>query len=155
MNRIPLHRFKELSGITPSGASIRDIAERAVESARLPLEAPKLNKYGAKKVTTADGVFDSKIEYRRWCELERMQRAGLITGLRRQIPFELIVNGVRIGKFTADHQWTDCKTGQQITEDVKGVIVRDFTLRVKLVKALYGIDVAVWPERKRKARKRR
>jgi hypothetical protein len=154
MNRISTQRFKELAGITPSGANLRNIAERALESARLPVEASKPNKYGAKKVTTPQGVFDSQIEHRRWLQLEQMQRAGLITGLRRQIPFELVVNGVRIGKFTADHQWTDCKTGQQVTEDVKGVIVRDFTLRVKLVKALYGVDVTVWPERK-KAKKRR
>jgi hypothetical protein len=37
MNRVPHHRFRELAGIAPSGASVREIANRAYESARLPL----------------------------------------------------------------------------------------------------------------------
>lgn len=53
MNRIPLSRFKELAGITPSGASIRDIAERAVESARL---SPKLK-------AEIDGYYDTLPHY--------------------------------------------------------------------------------------------
>lgn len=117
-------------------------------------EAKKPNKYGAKKVTTDEGVFDSKIEYKRWCELKQLRDLGLIANLERQIPYLLEVNGVKIGRFTADHRWRDSETGAVIVEDVKGgVCSRDFPLRVKLMKAVHGVDVQVWPERKRKARK--
>jgi len=114
----------------------------------------KPNKYRAQKVVTAEGVFDSKLEYNRWCQLQVLSRAGAITRLERQIPYDLTVNGVRIGKFTADHRWLDNATGQVVVEDVKGVMVRDVTLRLKLMKALHGIDVQIWPERKRKRRKK-
>lgn len=50
------------------------------------------NKYGAKKITDPNTgfVFDSKKEYLRWCELRLLERAGKITGLCRQVEFELI-----------------------------------------------------------------
>lgn len=114
--------------------------------------APRPNKYSAKKVITEEGVFDSRIEYKRWCELLTMQRVGLIAKLERQITFELVVNDIRIGRFTADHRYVELSTGQTIVEDVKGVMVRDVGLRLRLMKAIYGIDVKLWPERKRKTR---
>lgn len=50
------------------------------------------NKYGAKKIKDpATGfVFDSKKEFIRWCELRILERAGKISNLKRQVPFELI-----------------------------------------------------------------
>ena len=50
------------------------------------------NKFGAKKITDpATGfVFDSKAEYKRWCELRLLERAGKISRLRRQVSYELI-----------------------------------------------------------------
>ena len=34
--------------------------------------------------------FDSKTEYQRWLELKKMESSGIITDLRRQVPFEII-----------------------------------------------------------------
>ena len=48
------------------------------------------SKYGAKKVTVDGITFDSKKEANRWCELRLMERAGVITGLERQVKFVLI-----------------------------------------------------------------
>lgn len=50
------------------------------------------NKFGAKKIKDpATGfVFDSKKEYQRWCELRLLERAGKISGLCRQVSYELI-----------------------------------------------------------------
>lgn len=124
-------------------------------SAQFRQVAKRANKYSAKKVRTDEGVFDSQIEYRRWCELRVMEREGLIRNLERQIPFDLVVNGVKIGKFTADHRWTDAETGRVVVEDVKGMIARDFPLRKKLMLAIYGIDVQVWPEKKTKTKGKR
>ena len=49
-----------------------------------------MSKYHAKKVTADGMTFDSKKEYQRWKELSLLQRAGKISGLKRQVEFELI-----------------------------------------------------------------
>ena len=49
------------------------------------------NKYGNVKTVTSDGIkHDSIKEANRWCELKLLERAGKITDLQRQVPFELI-----------------------------------------------------------------
>lgn len=47
-------------------------------------------KYGNKKVTQDGIFFDSKKESRRYAELKIMQKAGIISDLELQKPFELI-----------------------------------------------------------------
>ena len=48
------------------------------------------NKYGNKKVTTAEGTFDSRGEYARWLYLKDAERRGEIRDLRRQVRFSLV-----------------------------------------------------------------
>ena len=48
------------------------------------------NKFHNKKITREGETFDSLKEYRRFCELRQLEKAGEITGLERQVPFELI-----------------------------------------------------------------
>ena len=52
-------------------------------------------KYGNKKTQFAGLTFDSKAEARRYGELQLLERAGLISNLRRQVPIEL-VPGVKL-----------------------------------------------------------
>lgn len=99
------------------------------------------NKYHARRIDLDGHEFDSKAEANRFLQLELMQRAGEIRDLELQPRFELIVNKVRIGRYTADFRYFDCRIQQTVVEDVKGVRTRDYILRVKLVKALYGIEV--------------
>ena len=47
-------------------------------------------KYHSKKITKDGETFDSIKEYKRWCELSLLERAGEITNLRRQVKFVLI-----------------------------------------------------------------
>lgn len=93
-------------------------------------------KYYNKKVV-ADGItFDSKKEYRRWCELKLMERAGEISDLQRQVKFVLIPSQYNYilkedgfkkkGKcierecaYIADFTYKN-KNGEQVVEDVKG-----------------------------------
>jgi hypothetical protein len=50
-----------------------------------------MNKYNAKKARTSDGeVHDSLKEARRWSELLLLERAGVISNLRRQVKYVLI-----------------------------------------------------------------
>lgn len=48
------------------------------------------SKYHSKKVTIGNETFDSLKEYRRFCELKLLQRAGKISDLQRQVKFVLI-----------------------------------------------------------------
>lgn len=117
-----------------------------------PYVGVKTNKYRAKKVVTSEGTFDSQLEYRRWCDLKLLEKSGQIKNLERQIEYLLEVNGVKIGKYTLDHRYEE--NGEVVCEDVKGgVYSRDWPLRKKLMRAIFGIDVREWPERKRKKRK--
>lgn len=81
------------------------------------------NKYGNHKCSLGDMKFDSKKERQRYLELEMMLNAGLITNLKRQVPFELLpafyhegkkVQGI---KYVADFVYDE--NGQQVIEDVK------------------------------------
>lgn len=49
-----------------------------------------MSKYMSRKVTISGMTFDSQKEARRWRELVFLERAGKITGLQRQVQFELI-----------------------------------------------------------------
>lgn len=102
-------------------------------------------KYG-NRTTIVDGLkFDSKAEANRWFTLGLLLRAGHIRDLVRQKRYDFVVNGVRIGHYTADFEYFDLRTNRLVVEDVKSKATktRDFPLRVKLMKALYGIDVSV------------
>ena len=97
------------------------------------------NKFGAKRVQI-DGIwFDSKAEGDRYAALKMEGRAGLIAGLRLQVPYEITVNGVRIGKWIADFEYR--RAGETVTEDVKGVRTPVYRLKKRLVEALYGIRI--------------
>lgn len=102
------------------------------------------NKYGARKVTTASGqTFDSIREYQRFCELNLMQRAGVITDLERQVKFELIpaqkVEGktVRATHYIADFVYY--KDGKKVVEDAKGCKTKEYQIKKKLM--LYVHDI--------------
>ncbi len=123
-----------------------------------------MNKFGARKVTAPDGQkFDSQKEYRRWCELRLLERAGKISGLERQPKFELIPTqrepdtigprgGVRQGAvleksctYVGDFAyWQD---GKYIVEDVKGyqnptsAAYAKFVIKRKLMLWVHGIQV--------------
>ncbi|PWC54263.1 hypothetical protein TSA6c_00625 [Azospirillum sp. TSA6c] len=99
----------------------------------------KANKYGAKR-TEVDGiVFDSAAEARRWSVLKLEERAGLITGLERQVPYAITINGEHIAKWIADFRYV--RDGQTVCEDVKGVRTPVYRLKAKLVQAIHGIRI--------------
>lgn len=118
------------------------------------------NKYNNKKITTEEGVFDSKKEYQRWCELKLLQKLGEIEDLQRQVEFELIsakreaptVNSrgtVKLGKviekkcsYYAD--FTYKKDGELTVEDVKSEITRknpEYIIKRKLMLDRHGIRI--------------
>lgn len=105
------------------------------------------SKYGNRKTILDGNVFDSKHEAYRWIELKYMERIGLITDLKRQVPFELIPNQKKGGKvieravkYIADFTYKK-KNGDYIVEDAKGVKTDVYKLKKKLMLYVYGIKV--------------
>ena len=116
------------------------------------------NKYHAKKVTICGIEFDSKKEGMRWLLLKDMERTGEISGLQRQVSFELLPAiwrdevvhlktkdkierrlVQRAVHYVADFVYT--KDGKQVVEDTKGLRLPDYILKKKMMLALKGIDI--------------
>ena len=106
------------------------------------------NKYRAVSIDTEDGHFDSMGEYARWEDLKLMQRAGLISGLKRQVKFELVPKqktkdgkAVKPVEYIADFRYFDKGTNEWITEDFKGVRTDVYKLKKKLMLWRWGIEI--------------
>jgi hypothetical protein len=105
----------------------------------------KKGRYGAKitRFENAAGKWDSKAEYNRYLYLKSLADKGTIQDLETKVKFSFDYNGVHIGKFSPDFRY---KVGQHtVIEDFKGgfEVSRDFPLRVKLLKAFYGLEVVI------------
>ena len=92
------------------------------------------NKYNAKKQFYKGKKFDSKKELARYLVLEQMEKNNYISELEIQPVFPLIVNGIKIGRYTADFKYKN-NNGEVIIEDVKSKITktRDYILRKKIL----------------------
>jgi hypothetical protein len=108
---------------------------------------PTSSKY-RNKPTVVDGIrFDSKKEAARWKELCLLQTAGQIRELRRQVTYELKVEGKLIARYKADFQFDELRSNAWalVVEDVKGqtdsTAYRLFKLKAKLMEALFKIEV--------------
>lgn len=91
-----------------------------------------------------DGLkFSSKKESHRWQVLLLREKAGEIRCLERQHRFPLIVGDVEICVYVSDFVYFE--KGEYIVEDVKGrkagPAYSMFTLKKKLMKAIYNIEV--------------
>lgn len=100
------------------------------------------NKYHNKKTVWRGEKFDSLRERDRYAELLLLQRAGAISGLSRQVEFELTPN-IRVeGKlyrksvYVAD--FTYWENGKFIVEDCKGYRTDVYKLKKKLMLAKWG-----------------
>lgn len=116
------------------------------------------NKYRNKKIQVNGETFDSMKELRRWRDLKLLEKAGEITELRRQVPFELLPNqrepdkiGPRGGRkpgriierkalYIADFVYKD-RTGREVVEDCKGMRTKDYILKRKLLLFRFGIQI--------------
>ena len=92
-------------------------------------------------------IFDSVKEYERWLELKALERDGAITGLKRQVRYELIPTlhtfagaPVRGVSYVADFVYTD-RNGTFHVEDVKGMRTEVYKLKRKLMLYIKGIDI--------------
>lgn len=98
-------------------------------------------KYGNKRVFTDDGYFDSKRELKRWQELKLLAKVGEISGLDRQVSFELIPKTAksRASYYIADFVYVE--NGQRVVEDCKGFRDKTYMLKRKLMLWRHGIEI--------------
>lgn len=104
-------------------------------------------KYRNKKTVVGGVTFDSKREAARWQELQMLQRAGRISGLKRQVPIEL-VRGVKLSgaararpaiRLVVDFEYQE--NGQRVLEDAKGFETPASKIKRHLAAALHGLEV--------------
>lgn len=122
-----------------------------------------MSKYHSRKITKDGVTFDSRKEYKRYCELSLLERGGAITELQRQVKFELIPaqyesfprysdkTGKRLKdgrrcielavSYYADFVYIDAKTGEKIVEDTKGTRTSDYIIKRKLMLWVHGIRI--------------
>ena len=108
-----------------------------------------MSKYGNRR-TEVDGiVFDSAAEARRWRELRLLERAGRISGLRRQVPYVFCVHTTgtspecgedkRQMRYVADFVYVE--GGREVVEDVKGYRTAEYKRKRRLMQKIYGVDI--------------
>jgi hypothetical protein len=106
-----------------------------------------MSKYNAQK-TTVDGItYDSRKEAQRAQELRLMLKAGVISNLREQVPYELIpAQKNEYGKvieraviYKADFVYDE--KGKTVVEDTKGVRTKEYVIKRKLMLYEYGIRI--------------
>ena len=126
--------------------------ELGTASALLPTRrGRRANKYGAKPVVVSGYAYRSKRELKRHTELQLLERAGLITELRREVPFELLGRQQRDDgsieqpvTYVADYVYRDREKGDQlVVEDVKSKATRtrDYIIKRKLMLREHGITI--------------
>ena len=116
-----------------------------------------MSKYHSRKISRDGMTFDSQKEYRRWCELKLLERAGRITDLERQVKYVLIPaqrepdtvgarGGIIKGKlierecaYIADFRYK--QDGELTVEDTKGVRTPDYIMKRKLMLHVHGIRI--------------
>lgn len=120
-------------------------------------------KYNSRKIERDGMTFDSIKEYRRFCELSLLEKAGKVTDLQRQVKFVLIpsqrINGKvveRACSYVADfvyqipvHEQYDTVEGhpvfadgyETVVEDTKGFKTKDYIIKRKLMLHVHGIRI--------------
>ena len=110
----------------------------------------KTPKYKNRKIENEDGKFDSAKEYRRFKELQILQRAGVISGLTCQATYVLAESVKFSGeprakpalRYVADFQYVE--NGKLVVEDVKSKITKEnpvFRIKKHLMMSVHGIEI--------------
>lgn len=115
--------------------------DRAEAKKEAMAKKPGRAKYRNKKTEINGAKFDSKAEAARFVQLKRMEEAGLIQDLRRQVSFELapavMIAGKRMSpplRYFADFCYV--QDGKQVIEDVKGHLTDVYKVKRHLMAVL-------------------
>lgn len=106
-----------------------------------------MNKHHARRTFVDGRWFASKLESQRYLQLKMLEGAGVIRGLECQPKLELWIANLKtkkrtkIGRYTADFKYLE--NGEEVYEDVKGRMLADAALRIKVVEAMYGVKIRI------------
>lgn len=95
------------------------------------------NKFGARARWLGKERFDSTAESGRFLELKALERGGVVTELKRQVSFPLVVNGEKAAIYRADFIYRVQGTDRLVVEDVKGHQTPLSKLKIRLFQILY------------------
>lgn len=110
----------------------------------------KKPKYRNNKIENEDGKFDSAKEYRRFKELQLLQRAGVISDLTCQAVY-VLAKSVKFSnearakpalRYVADFQYVE--NGKLVVEDVKSKITKEnpvYRIKKHLMMSVHGIEI--------------
>lgn len=105
-----------------------------------------MSKYHSRKIKRDGMTFDSVKEYKRFCELSLLLKAGAITDLERQVKFVLIPSQRIDGKvverpctYIADFSYRE--NGKLVIEDTKGFKTKDYIIKRKLMLHVHSIRI--------------
>lgn len=121
-----------------------------------------MGKYHNHKITVNGEVFDSRKEFRRWQELQLLERSGVIQNLRRQVKYVLIPAQYETYPRFSDKTGKRLKDGRRLVEkecsyiadfvyshfdgsvsieDTKGMRTPDYIIKRKLMLWAHGIRI--------------
>ncbi len=106
------------------------------------------HKYNANPVMDVDGKHDSTSEHEWYRGLELQQKAGLISGLRRQVRIRLMVNGRKVCDMILDAVFE--RDGRLVFADHKGFVTEAWKLKAKLFTAITGEKIEIHRVREKK-----
>lgn len=107
-----------------------------------------MRKYRNEPCEVGGEKYRSKREMRRHQELLLLQRAGLISDLRREVPFELVPTqrrpdgkAERAATYVGDYVYVE--GGKTVVEDVKSkpTMTKEYVLKRKLMLLVHGIAI--------------
>lgn len=110
-------------------------------------------KYHNKKIDSPDGKFDSKYEYEEWCNLKILEKAHVISDLRRQVSFEVIptirttADTLCCIRYIADFVYVE--NGITKIVDTKGFETPEYKIKKRLLINQYVNNNVVFVERKK------
>lgn len=87
--------------------------------------------------------FASKKEAQRYGVLRVLERTGFIRDLKPHPCYDLVVNGIKVGRYTADSRYIEAESGDLVVEDVKSKVTKTtaYRLRKRLMLACHGIEI--------------
>lgn len=85
---------------------------------------------------------DSKTEARVYLKLCEAENVGTISQLERQVVYPIVVNGHKVGRYTADFRFLHDGTTRVV--EVKGYANDRWPFRKKVIEAACGIEIEVW-----------
>lgn len=103
------------------------------------------NKFNAQKTLYNGVLYDSKKEAEYAAKFDTLRKAAgkdKVVKVERQIEFPFIHNEVKICKYVCDFRLT-MGDGRIRYLDIKGFETREFSIKRKLLKAFYGIEIEV------------